>query len=220
MSTPNETKPEFGEPWTRISECGIPHVLNRHEQYLFDGVSVDTMERIVQCVNFCAGISNEMLEEGIGVTTTEMLAELLKRGSQLAAKDAEIADLRRHFINALHDRCENAYVEVSYLDAALQALSEFAPDHPLIKKGDAPTFGVWQRQCAEIERLKKERDEARMESFNRPAVFDNQDAQISTLHARVTRLSAYTVHSAHCALLRTLSVECTCGLSALTKGEM
>lgn len=59
----------------------------------------------------------------------------------LKAKGAD--DLRRYNQNVIQDRCEGAYIEVSHYDAALQALAEAAPKHPLLKEGAAPSYGVW-----------------------------------------------------------------------------
>lgn len=71
-----------------------------------------------------------------------------------ACKD-RFAQLSRWAANVYQDSCENAYVEVSLLDAALQALSEVAPDHPLLK-GKPPSFGVWQKLNHENQQLKEE----------------------------------------------------------------
>lgn len=67
----------------------------------------------------------------------------------------ELNDTRRWKSNLYQDRCESAYIEVSLFDAAKQALSEVAPDHPFLK-GEPPSFGVW-------EKLSKENDEMRDE---------------------------------------------------------
>lgn len=64
----------------------------------------------------------------------------------------DVAELRRFQHNLVQDSMENAYVEVSLLDAARQALYETNPDHPFLKK-PMPGFGVWESQRREIDRL-------------------------------------------------------------------
>lgn len=68
---------------------------------------------------------------------------------------ARLADLERWRSDLYQDQCEGAYVETSWADAALQALSEVAPDHPLLK-GEPPSYGVWLSLRKENERLRAE----------------------------------------------------------------
>lgn len=65
---------------------------------------------------------------------------------------ADVAELRRFQHNLVQDTMENAFVEISLLDAARQALHETNPDHPFLKK-PMPGFGVWESQRREIDRL-------------------------------------------------------------------
>jgi len=69
-------------------------------------------------------------------------AELKNLVHWLLIQRKEAEQLRRYNTDQLQDRCENAYVETSRWDAALQALAEVAPDHPLLKGGH-PSYGVW-----------------------------------------------------------------------------
>lgn len=69
--------------------------------------------------------------------------------------EEQVKHLTRYNTDQIQDRCENAYVEVSRWDAALQALSEVAPDHPLLK-GSHPNYGVWTMQQKRIEELENE----------------------------------------------------------------
>lgn len=66
-----------------------------------------------------------------------------------------LAALERWQANLLQDAFENAYVEVSLLDAARQALHETNPNHPFLSR-PMPSFGVWESQRKEIERLHAE----------------------------------------------------------------
>lgn len=72
----------------------------------------------------------------------------------------DVAELRRFQHNLVQDSMENAYVEVSLLDAARQALHETNPDHPFLKK-PMPGFGVWESQRREIDRLEAQLRELR-----------------------------------------------------------
>lgn len=69
----------------------------------------------------------------------------------LLHKDNE-AKLIRYNADQIQDRCENAYVEVSRWDAALQALAEVAPEHPLLKGGH-PNYGVWTMMRKQLESI-------------------------------------------------------------------
>ncbi len=82
-----------------------------------------------------------------------LLRSELRKANRLAAEAGKEYDaIRRHQINLYQDSCEGALIEVSYYDAVRQALSEISPDHPVLK-GMPPTFGVWEAQRKEIERL-------------------------------------------------------------------
>lgn len=71
-----------------------------------------------------------------------------------------LAELERWRMDLAQDQCEGAYVETSWADAALQALSEVAPDHPLLK-GEPPSYGVWLSLRRENERLRAENNALR-----------------------------------------------------------
>jgi hypothetical protein len=72
----------------------------------------------------------------------------------------DVAELRRFQMNLMQDAFENAYVEITLLDAARQALHETNPDHPFLKK-PMPGFGVWESQRREIDRLEAQLRELR-----------------------------------------------------------
>lgn len=79
-------------------------------------------------------------------------AELIKE------LEEKVKNLTRYNTDQIQDRFENAFVEVSRWDAALQALSEVAPEHPLLK-GSHPNYGVWTMQQKRIEELENELNE-------------------------------------------------------------
>ncbi|WP_265436054.1 hypothetical protein [Aeromonas media] len=56
---------QFNEPWHECDEgkCGCGQILGPESTYITSVENPDVRRRIVACVNFCAGISTENLEE-------------------------------------------------------------------------------------------------------------------------------------------------------------
>ena len=59
-------KPDYGEPWRR--ETVSAH--SRDAEYILERIDPDLLDRIIACVNACAGVPTEVLPE---------LADLLQR---------------------------------------------------------------------------------------------------------------------------------------------
>lgn len=112
---------------------------------------MNELEKIKQMAHdLCLEI--EALQASEQQTKVSILsASLSKEVIELCDK---IRDLWRYEQHIVQDGFEGAYVEVSRWDAALQALAEVAPNHPLLK-GEHPNYGVWTMMRKRLEELKK-----------------------------------------------------------------
>ncbi len=90
------------------------------------------------------------------VSPAKMRTKFLENAADLDRAADRLAELERWELNIYQDNCENALVEVSLLDAARQVIHTLNPDHPFLK-APMPSFGVWEAQRKEIERLVAEK---------------------------------------------------------------
>ncbi len=118
-------------------------------QVVLDAIRLaDEVERLSQLID-CAGKHWLSLEPGIAWEGAI--------DSAMEAAVAEIRRLRRWATDTFQDDCENAYVGATLHDTFRQALHEVAPDHPVFSE-PCPSYGVWESQRKEIERLREALD--------------------------------------------------------------
>lgn len=84
---------QFNEPWHECDEgkCGCGQILGPESTYITSVENPDVRRRIVACVNFCAGISTENLEEN------EKLLWLAERYNETKSLQSYAEAQVRHF---------------------------------------------------------------------------------------------------------------------------
>lgn len=84
---------QFNEPWHECDEgkCGCGQILGPESTYITSVAKPDVRRRIVACVNFCAGISTENLEEN------EKLLWLAEQYNEVKSLRSHAEDQVRHF---------------------------------------------------------------------------------------------------------------------------
>ncbi|WP_425968232.1 hypothetical protein [Aeromonas dhakensis] len=84
---------QFNEPWHECDEgkCGCGQILGPESTYITSVENPDVRRRIVACVNFCAGISTENLEEN------EKLPWLAERYNETKSLQSYAEAQVRHF---------------------------------------------------------------------------------------------------------------------------
>lgn len=112
----NGIKHEFGEPW-EVEDDGneLPHMLVVADRDGYGRVEADETDarRIVACVNFCAGVPTEQLEEiGLGGLRAEIekrdkLIKAMEEYERRRRRDASQHDQLRYAPKA-HIECEEA----------------------------------------------------------------------------------------------------------------
>jgi hypothetical protein len=107
---PNE-KVNFGEPWSYEKAYHIT-TLN---DFFFVQVEPDVIDRIVQCVNFCAGLPGSEMNQSFVDTNIDSMeratASMLKMSTRIAELEARVKELEEWATERGHFRsCEENFM--------------------------------------------------------------------------------------------------------------
>ncbi len=86
------------------------------------------------------------------ISPAKARTKFLESAADLDRAAVRLAELERWQLNLVQDGYEGALVPVSLLDAARQVIHTLNPNHPFLV-APMPSFGVWEAQRHEIERL-------------------------------------------------------------------